>query len=79
MDKKEIEGLRNFYEVAYRKEDTTVVVVASEISEIDATIEEYQEKGYMLYDSNRFGTMGDGAIGEFLVFVKKKGNEEEND
>ncbi len=79
MEKNTIEQLRNFYEVAYRKEDTTAVVVASEISEIDATVKEYHEKGYMLYDSNRFGTMGEGAVCDFLVFVKKKRNEKEND
>ncbi len=79
MEKNTVEQLRKFYEFAYRQEDSTAIVIASELSKVGVTIRKYHEKGYMLYDSNRFGTMGDGTIGEFLVFVKKKGNEKEND
>ncbi len=72
MEKDTIEQLRKFYELAYRQEDGTAVVVASEINEVDATIKKYQEKGYTLSDSNRYGTMGEGSVGELLVFTKKK-------
>ncbi len=72
MDKNTIEQLRKLHELTYRQEDNTVVVVASDIKEVDATIKKYQEKGYAFSDSNRYGTMGEGTVGEFLVFTKKK-------
>ncbi len=72
MEKDTIELLRRFYELTYRQDNATAIVVSAELGEVDATIKEYQEKGYVLYDSNRFGAMGEGAMGEFLVFIKKK-------
>ena len=74
MEKSDIESLRKFYELAYREEDSSAVVVV-EYGEVDyannQTIKDYQDKGYELIDSNRFGE-GLKQIGEFLVFAKKR-------
>ncbi len=74
MEKSTIENLRKFYEQTYQQQDSSVIVVV-EIGEVDyannATIKEYNAKGYRLFDSNKFGTAIDGTIGEFLVFVKR--------
>jgi hypothetical protein len=74
MDKNDIESLRKFYELTYQQDDSSAVVVV-EYGEVDysnnATIKDYQEKGYTLIDSNAFGE-GFNKIGEFMVFAKKK-------
>jgi hypothetical protein len=74
MEKSDIESLRKFYELAYREEDSSAVVVV-EMGEVDyannKTIKEFQENGYEMIDSNRFGE-GFRQIGEFLVFAKKR-------
>ncbi len=74
MDKSTIENLRKFYELTYQQQDSSAVVVV-EMGEVDYanndTIKEFNAKGYRLFDSNKFGTMIDGTIGEFLVFVKR--------
>jgi predicted DNA-binding WGR domain protein len=74
MEKSDIESLRKFYELAYQEDDSTAIVVV-QYGEVDyannETIKEYQNKGYVLIDTNRFGE-GFKQIGEFLVFAKKK-------
>ncbi len=73
MNKSELEQLRRFYELTYRMENSSAIVVA-ELGTVDytsnATVREYKDKGYRLLDTNRFGTISDGTVGEFLVFVK---------
>ncbi len=72
MDKNDIEELRRFYEMIYRQENSTAIVVVAELEEVDTIIGKYYEKGYAFFDSNRFGAMGARDVGEFLVFVKEE-------
>ena len=80
MEKSDIESLRKFYELAYQEDDSSAVVVV-EYGEVDytnnKTIKEFKENGYEMIDSNRFGE-GFKQIGEFLVFAKKRKDNDPN-
>jgi hypothetical protein len=72
MDKEMIEALRKMQELNYRQLDSSAIVVV-EMGEVDystnETVRNYANKGYKLYDTNKFG-VGPLQCGEFLVFVK---------
>jgi hypothetical protein len=72
MEQREIEIIRMMQEQIYRQTDSTAILVAvmSE-EEYDATIKDYQARGYKLIDVSQFGE-GSRHIGDFLAFVKNK-------
>ncbi len=74
MDKDFIENLRRMHEDAYRKIDSSAVVVivmGDADSELKRVVESYKTRGYMLVDINNFG-MGSTYLGKFLVFFRQK-------
>ena len=72
MEQREIEIIRMMQEQIYRQTDSTAILVAvmSE-EEYDATIKDYQARGYKLIDVSQFGEES-RHIGDFLAFVKNK-------